>query len=227
MTVERATRYLGQVLELEPAQAAEEMLRLRREYLLPDGVVLAELNGGSDDDFRIQLLKRLQSIRSNFWRLDPGELTRQLDSLHNVQVPEIALAARRLRQVAGQIGALRQLRSDPGASGTFVRALTEVLIAPSAIANQIRDREQGWMRPEQNVHHAAARQAIAGTIHHIRSHYPGVYALEETWLNELATYNPEDEAIPEASNILFGIAFIGFAIVTIVSTVGIVKWIFS
>jgi hypothetical protein len=226
MSESRATAYLTRVLALAPDDDAAEMLRARAEYLSPDDPIVAVVAGESAEDFRTRLLHRLHDLRRNFWQYDETELQWQLEQLQSIGSPDVAIAAQRLLLVAQQRSVLNQLRSDPSIHPAFVASLVEILVAPHTDANQIRDREQGWMRPERNPQHHAARLQIVAAVHAIRTRYPSVFALEESWLTELLAYNPEDEKEDEATNTTVGYGLVGFAIIALFLLTMFVLWLF-
>ena len=229
MHASHETTYLQEVLALDPRTDAEAILRRRREFLQPPEVVLAELTeeDSADGDLRTRLLQRLGAVRQAFWRLDADELAERLSSLQRAAHAEIATAADRLRQVAAQREAILRLSTDPVLHPAFVKALREILIAPAAEANRLREREHRHMRPEQNEHYRSAWSAVQGTARVIRSRYPHVFALEEAWLTELIEYNPVEETADESANVRFGLAVLVGFVVTLAAIVGIVDWIFS
>jgi hypothetical protein len=219
--------YLRQVLALDPSEDASEMLRQRQGYLEPDDVLVAAVADEESNAFRARVLARLEMVRQEFWRLKEADLQQHLGALQAVDLPEVVIAAQRLSQVAKERSALLQLREDRRVNPKFASTLAQILVSSVTTANLLREREHSWMRPEQNPQHAGARHAIVSSAHAIGAHYPGVFALEETWLNELLAYNPDEEREDESSNTLFGLATIAYAVVLLVVNIGIVQWIFS
>lgn len=220
--------YLREVLALDPRDDAEQILAIRHSFLRPDGVVSAVLADDSEpDDVRSRLLARLNAIRRDFWQLSDAELAQRLTALQQVSQPEIVAAAARLQQVAQLRGDLRALAADRETHPTFVRALGQILIAPAAEANSLREHEQSWMRPEQNPEFLTARYVIFRTLQRMRDQYPRLFALEEAWLTELLQFDPIEETENHAALTVAGLAIIVSALVALVACVILVARIFA
>ncbi|MEQ8785232.1 MAG: hypothetical protein RIC55_03000 [Pirellulaceae bacterium] len=221
--------YLQHVLSLDARTEPEAALQMRREHLQPAGVIQAELAEGDDDDAapRARMLVRLQNVRRDFWRLGDETLSRELAALQNAAHVDVATAAARLRQAADQRQAVKDLTAEAAAHPVFMKALTEILVAPASEANRLREREHRCMRPEQNEHYETARRGVQDTARLIRNKYPGVFALEEAWLSELLQYNPLDETEDEAGYMQVGLAAGGLFVLIVFVVIGIVAWIFS
>jgi hypothetical protein len=225
----RQAAYLEQVLSLDPRTEAAEALRLRREFLQPTDVFQAELAGGEDDGAasRSHAADRLRRVRRAFWKLGDEELFRELDFLQSAPHVELATAADRLRRVATQREAIRRLSGESAAHPVFMKSFTNILVAPMAEANRLREWEHRCMRPEQNEHYESAQTGVQETARLIRRKYPDVFALEEAWLTELLEYNPLDETEDETAQGQLGLLVAGLFVFTVFIVIGIVAWIFS
>jgi hypothetical protein len=223
-----AVRYLQNVLTLGPNDDAETIVRRRREYVHSTDVFVADLadDGAEQVDLGTVFMRQLLAIRRDFWTLQDVDLAGRLSALRNVNHVATATAATRLGQVAAQRDAIRQLPAQPGVHPAFVRSFAEVLIAPASDANQLREREHRFMRPEQNPNYEVSRRAIQGTAHLIRQHHPALFALEEAWLTELLEYNPIEETEHESANQVLGCAMLIGLGLTLLAILGIIGWIF-
>ena len=225
----RGLAYLQEVLALDPAESAAELLSRRREFLQPEEVVQAEFADGAEGttDFRTRLLLQLAALRRDFWLFRPAELKRRIEALESANHPEIAPAAARLAQVAAQRDSLFQLRAVPAAHPAFVLAFSQILIAPNAEANRLREREQAAMRPEQNPQYEGARHAIQVTARMVAQYYPALFELEEGWLTELIEYNPVEETRDSNTNALLGLSLLVLVGGTLFTIVILLMWVFS
>ena len=223
----RASRYLQNVLALDPQDNAAGMLQLRRDFLEPAEIVMAETADDDGKTFRTRMQRRVNELRRHFWRLENEDLHRRLEMLERAATPETAIAAARLKEVARQRDDLRKLRVHHWSDDRFVDILMKILIAPPVEANRLREREYRWMRtPVDSGRYESARLAIQGTTRLIRAQYPAIFELEETWLTEILEYNPVDEQKNETSDTVLGCGvLLGIALV-IFTIYQIVTWIF-
>jgi hypothetical protein len=229
MSDSRGRAFLQKALALDPTESAPELLAARREFLHPDEVVQAEFAGGTlgTSDFRTRQLLQLATVRRNFWTFHAWELKRRLEDLQAANHPEIAPAVARLTQVATQRETLFQLHKVPAAHPAFVLALSQILIAPAAEANRLRERELSYMRPEQNPQYEGARQAVQVTARMIAQYYPALFELEEGWLTEILEYNPKEETRDSDSNAILGLSVLALGAGTVVAFIMILMWVFS
>ena len=221
--------YLRQILALDPGTEAEAILGRRREFLEPSDVIMAEsVEDESDDvDLRTRMRNRLNELRRDFWSISDDELAQRLPALQGVEHAETVAAAARLQQVAEHRQSLHRLHAEPGVQSAFVKALAEILIAPQAEANRLREREHRAMRPDQNKQYETAWRAAQSTARLIRSRYPTLFKLEEAWLNELLEYNPIEETENETANVIYGLMVLAGIGLTLYISVRLVIWIFS
>ena len=229
MSDSRQRDYLRGVLALDPGSEAELILRRRREFLEPSDVIMAEsVEDPSDDvDLRTRMRNRLNDLRRDFWNISDEQLAQRLPALQRVEHAETVAAAARLQQVAEHRQSLHRLYAEPGVQPAFVRALAEILIAPQAEANRLREREHRAMRPDQNKQYETAWRAAQTTARVIRSRYPQVFSLEEAWLTELIEYNPIKETENETANVIYGLMMLAGIGLTLYTSVRLVIWIFS
>ena len=201
MSDSRESRYLENVLALDPQDDAAQILQLRREFVQPAEVVMAEIAYDDGTTLRARMQRRINELRQEFWRLDDAALQSRLEVIERAAGPETAIAAARLREVAQQRHDLQKLRNHHWSDDRFVDILMQIVIATPAEANRLREREYRWMRPPvDGGRYESARRAIQGTTRLIREQYPAVFGLEETWLTEVLEYNPVDEQKHETSD---------------------------
>ena len=220
--------YLRTVLSLDVDVSADTIIRRRAEFLQGEPALL-EAEAAGDDDCELETIfrRRLRQLRGEFWNLPTEKLNQQLEQLQQVKHPPTVTAARHLARVAPHREALARLNSQPKANHVFLDALKRVLIAPAAEASAVREKQLGWMRPEQNAYHARARLAIQQTIKIIRRESPEVFELEANWLTELAQFNPVEEKENDLADQVVGVGLLVMAIGTIYVIYCIVLWIFS
>lgn len=223
-----ASDYLARQFELDPLQDAALMLQRRRWRLDEGAVLLAEVVDQQREpvDDRTRLRQQLNKLRRDFWTLPAEELTHQLHTIRQAGFAETATAAAHLARVVKQRDAVRQIQTDQRLHPSFAQALARIVTAPAAEANQLREREHRWMRPEQNASWHKAQLAIQRSVRLIRTHYPGVYALEDAWFGELLQYNPAEEKDNDAVDSLVGLLMMFEFGLTIYLIYFIITWIF-
>lgn len=221
------TAYLRRVLSLDPRDAADDIIAARNAFLRPDAVIVAAtVHEDTLSDRRDWLHTRLASIRRDFWQLSEEHLTQQLTWLLQSGQPEIVAPAARLGQVAQHRAAIAALIADPYAHPTFVKAFSQILVSSAAEANRLREREHGWMRPEQNLQYQAAKTSIQHTIQRIRQQHPQLFAIEEAWLSEMLQFNPSEETENHFAMAVLGAGMLLSVGFTILAMIALVLWIF-
>ncbi|QEG43832.1 hypothetical protein UC8_58890 [Roseimaritima ulvae] len=192
-TADKAREYLQGMLHMQPSIEANEMLSRRRQFLasreLAEGEILAvEV---AEESSRPTMLQSLADIRKQFWTLPAHGMYQQLKQLAAAPYPDVATAAKRLLAVSTQRAAFHQLASDQQVHPAFAQVLRKIAVSTPAQANPLREQQLGFLRPNKNPHYQAAQTAIQSAIRRLMRQYPGIYALEQTWLNELYNYDPQ------------------------------------
>lgn len=217
--------YLQAMLRMQPSIEADRMLTQRRRFLasreLADGEILAvEV---AEESSRPTMLQSLADIRKQFWTLPAYGMHQQLKRLAAVPYPDVATAAKRLLAVSAQRDAFHRLASDPQVHPAFAQALRKIAASTPAQANPLREQQLGFLRPNKNPHYQAAQQAIQLAIRRLVQQYPGIYALEQTWLSELYNYDPQWD-IERDDDVNNFDAISGLIVLAVLPVCGFVAW---
>lgn len=223
--VDTDREYLQDMLNMQPRIEADAMLARRRYYLasrdLPQGTVLAV--EGAEQASRPQMLQSLADIRNQFWSLPAFAMHQDLKRLAAATYPDVATAAARLLAVSAQRESFHQLAHDNQVHPAFVETLQKIVVSTPMQANPLREQQLGFIRPNQNPSYQAAQQAIQTAIRRLMQQYPGIYALEQTWLNELYNYDPEWDIDHEDDVTNFD-AISGLIVLAVIPVCGFVAW---
>ncbi|WP_153558030.1 hypothetical protein [Roseimaritima sediminicola] len=218
-------QYLQTMLRMQPTVEADAMLVRRRQYLasraLADDEVLAvQLD---DQSLRPQMLQALAEIRHHFWTLPAYQMHQDLKQLATARHPEVAAGAGRLIAVSEQREAFARLAQDEAVHPAFAESLQKIVVATPAQANRLRERQFGFIRPSRNPQYLQAQQAIQASIRRLMQAYPGIYALEQTWLNELVNYDPQWDIVRDGENNGFD-TIAGLIVLAVLPVCAFVVW---
>jgi len=168
------------------------------------------------DDSSPEELQRLLSFLRSTLSLNPNE-----------HASDISASATRLQDVMAVRDKIMKLAREPFTSEHFFKEFCRTLVSSPSTANEIRESQLRWMRPENNPAYYNAMVAIKANAAGIRDHAPEIFELESNWLNEILEFDSNVELEDEGSNTLLGCALM-ITIVFLLGALGKVgAWIFG
>jgi hypothetical protein len=213
---EHQVAFLRNMLAANPQDDARKILRQRAMYLENPDIVLAEVIDDESYDPRVRAQMMLNEVRDEFWTMDQQRLYFKLRLLSQSGFADIVAATRKLEALAAQRESLMGLPQSYVLDLNFYTAFCRVLTASPAEANQIREQQLRWMRPENNPAYLTANHAIKHTAGIICNLLPAVYQIEASWLNEILDFDPAHEMEDQSyhSMLGFGLLFEFFLLVS-------------
>lgn len=176
-STDRATKYLAHVLKLNPLFECDRLFSARAKFLRLDSADGQQTSGVVDRrDQRENLSRKIDSIRSRFWKEDIGRLQKMIDSLDCSQFPDLKNAAERLRTVAVSRHEFAQIAQSKHLDGAFFASLRKVLVAGPREADAERDEATDSIRDPQRL------KKIKAMLRDLRKTMPQIYELENDWL---------------------------------------------
>lgn len=177
-SADRATKYLAHVLKLNPLFECDRLFSARAKFLRLDSGNGQQAPGLVDRrDQREALSRKIDAIRSRFWKEDIGRLQKMIDSLDCTQFPDLKSATERLRTVAVSRHEFAQIAQSKHLDGAFFSSLRKVLVAGPREADAERDEATDSIRDPQRL------KQIKAMLHDLRKTMPQVYELETDWLD--------------------------------------------
>ncbi|MFT5198097.1 MAG: hypothetical protein ACI87O_000746 [Planctomycetota bacterium] len=181
MTAERFTKepYLAALFDPHNFQDSYEVLALRKRFLF-DSSSKASPSKALPGPDRDEVSHQLHAIVEQFYGLDPAQLVKRLQDLRYDGFPDLQRLAKRLQRVAAQLPELDAAREDSDLDSGLLKIVKTVLVAPQKQANE---RKQKTVQTLARTH---VQKRCSAFVKHLRRHYPGIYALESTWFDQLA-----------------------------------------
>ncbi|QEG22787.1 hypothetical protein [Mariniblastus fucicola] len=218
----RLLTFLRSTLVLNPNERANEILNERRKFVNFDGVIEADLVEVDQDKLHEEMRAKLEAVRQSFWRQDSESLQSALNQLMACRIPAISAAATRLQSVLGKKDQLMQLTGESFTNDHFFKEFCRVLVSSPSEANEIREAQLRWMRPESNPEsYVNAIKSFKKNVYGIYEKAPEIYELESNWLNEILDFDSSLELEDEGSNMFLGCAFM-ITIIVLIGALGIV-----
>jgi hypothetical protein len=177
---DRTINYLARLLQMNPVQQADEIIRARNRALRRDvGPAAASGDAAQVRDRRRKLLEQIEEIRSAFWTMPPAELAAALNRVDVSTAPDVEAAVARLRVVAQERAKLPALSEMAGFDGDFFSKLKHVLIDSPRDVSVLKEQILSSFR---NGKH---RRRLRQMVRLLEQEVPAIYALEADWFRAL------------------------------------------
>lgn len=179
--INRQREYLTQVLRMNPVFQADEILKLRNDFL---GIVSKEQRSLSDrarkQQLRQQATNAIKSVRAKMWKLAPEQLSDMAQSIDVRQLPDMRGAVERLKTVIDyrpQFEALTQHRLH---HINLNNTLRRVVMLPPKEAGSLKE---SYLRKIVEQSDLKSMQKMVAMM---ETEFPAIYALESDWLGEIS-----------------------------------------
>jgi hypothetical protein len=182
MTQTESKEYAQAMLRLNPHNSAQQIMEWRARYLGLDNQ--ATTKAGADAQLprrRQTAAAALAAIRSDFWISPLTQIQSRLDALKLEGMPDLAVSATRLAQVAEARPEFERLCAERKTNKQFIDALRQIVVLPPAAAGQRKDQQ------EHELSRWRKRRSAKHTVRFIARNYPQVYRLEREWLDQFAS----------------------------------------
>jgi hypothetical protein len=169
---DRTINYLARLLQMNPVQQADEIIRARNRALRRDvGPAAASGDAAQVRDRRRKLLEQIEEIRSAFWTLPPAELAAALNRVGGRRraPPSRGAGARQASCVIGN-GWLRR-RFFSKLKHVLIDSPRDVSVLKEQILSSFRDRKH--------------RRRLRQMVRLLEQEVPAIYALEADWFRAL------------------------------------------
>lgn len=178
---QQAIDYMIRLLQMNPIQDGEEIVRARMKALglakPTEAAQSAPVEVQQAD--RRKVLAELEAVRSQFWSMPIDELKTKLSALDSQGFGDLDVAIGRLRVVANRRAQFPELAGKRGFDGDFFSALKEVLIRSPRDTAVLREKVLSTFRNRSR--RKSGRQMVAL----LKTEMPAIYQLEADWFDSL------------------------------------------
>lgn len=178
---QQAIDYMVRLLQMNPIQEGEEIVRARVKALglakPTDAAQSAPVEVQQAD--RRKVLAELEAVRTQFWSMPIEELKTKLSALDSQGFGDLDVAIGRLRVVASRRAQFPELAGKRGFDGDFFSALKEVLIRSPRDTAVLREKVLSTFRNRKS--RKSGRQMVAL----LKTEMPAIYQLEADWFDSL------------------------------------------
>jgi hypothetical protein len=188
---EKLLQYVERALVQNPLEESAAIIRRRSRLLGLEPAIARTSETATEANPAVErqaVLKRIEAIRSTFWKAPLAELRASLAELKSQTLPDIQSAVGRLSVVASHRDQIPRLISDKAFDGDFLSVFKEVLIAAP--------RDSAVTKEKTLVAFGDRKIRRRGTkmIRLIERELPYLYELESQWLKSLVAARGKPKA---------------------------------
>ena len=171
-------KYLFNVLQLNPATQADQIIANRQRMLGYAEVVKHDPNSQQTSEQRRNLAERIEAIRSQFWIQTPDELQSELDKLPVANFRELKANVDRLKLILASRDKINSLSQKKPFSMNLLNTFKRLIMSNPRDAGKIKER---YLREMSRNPNAGKVKRMAKMI---RTKYPRFTILNQPGLTK-------------------------------------------
>ena len=183
-------KYLFNVLQLNPATQADQIIASRQRMLGFAEVVKHDPNSQESADLRRRLIERIETIRSQFWIQPANELRAQLEKLPVGKFRDLKADVDRLRLILVSRNQINSLSQEKPLSINLLNTFKRLVMSTPRDAGKIKER---YLREMSNNPNS---DKVKRMVKMLRKKHPQIYEFESAWFDELLRLKTKKQVDP-------------------------------
>jgi len=172
-------KYLFNVLQLNPATQADQIVASRQRMLGFAEVVKHDPNSKKNVQLKQKLVKRIETIRSQFWTQPVDQLRVELENLPVASFRDLKANVDRLKLILVSRDQIISLSTKKPFSINLLNTFKRLVMANPRDAGKIKERYLRELPRNPNA------DKVKGMAKMLRQKCPQIYDFESAWFDEI------------------------------------------